>query len=95
MNLNAKSRKRLLSSAPWLNCLKLVEAASKLMSIIGEEEFCDFNRFKKRVDQALNSILQFLAFDEGRFLWTAEPVYYCDSCAKPSEVQSTSQQQAG
>ena len=42
-----------------------------------------------------NSILQFLAFDEGRFLWTAEPVYYCDSCTKPGEVQSTSQQQAG
>ncbi|MGI9280853.1 MAG: hypothetical protein ACR2PX_14690, partial [Endozoicomonas sp.] len=64
-----------------LGCLLTLNS----LSVLSETVLIDY----------LYSILQFLAFDEGRFLWTAEPVYYCDSCAKPSEVQSTSQQQAG
>lgn len=55
LNLNSKSRQKLLSPSTWQKQLDLVRAANVLMAAIGETESSDFNRFKEQVDEALKA----------------------------------------
>jgi type I restriction enzyme M protein len=53
--LNLKNRKKLLNPAVWRKHWELVRTAEILMADIGDGEFDDFNRFRKRVDAALKA----------------------------------------
>jgi len=55
LNLNAKSRQKLLSPSTWLRQRDLVQAANTLMAAIGEAEFSDFNHFTAQMDDALEA----------------------------------------
>jgi type I restriction enzyme M protein len=53
LNLKAKQKSTLVSQALWSKHKKLLEVASLLATKIGDEEFDDFNLFKKEVDKVL------------------------------------------
>lgn len=53
INLNAKSKTKLLDVKYWLALRTLLETAQKLMSDIGDNEFDDFNEFTSLVDKTL------------------------------------------
>ncbi|MEC4748566.1 class I SAM-dependent DNA methyltransferase [Methylomicrobium sp. Wu6] len=55
LNLNAKSRQKLLSPSTWLRQRDLVKTANALMAAIGEAECSDFNQFTAQVDNALEA----------------------------------------
>lgn len=52
--LSPKNRKELLSEATWREQRDIMHAAQQLAEEIGPEEFLDFNRFQRIVDDALN-----------------------------------------
>jgi type I restriction enzyme M protein len=56
LGLNLKNRKKLLNPETWRKHRNLVAAARALRAAIGEEEFDDFNRFRKRVDRELKAL---------------------------------------
>jgi len=53
--LNLKNRKKLLNPEVWRKHWDLVRTTETLMADIGDGEFDDFNRFRKRVDGALKA----------------------------------------
>ncbi|HBW7417747.1 TPA: SAM-dependent DNA methyltransferase, partial [Klebsiella pneumoniae] len=53
INLNAKSKTKLLDVKYWLALRTVLETAQKLMSDIGDNEFDDFNEFTSLVDKTL------------------------------------------
>jgi type I restriction enzyme M protein len=53
LNLKAKQKSTLISQALWSKHKKLLDVASLLATKIGDEEFNDFNLFKKEVDKVL------------------------------------------
>jgi type I restriction enzyme M protein len=53
LNLKAKQKKSLTDQAFWNKHLKLIDVSTKLLEMIGSDEYDDFNLFKKRVDSAL------------------------------------------
>ena len=55
MSLNARNRKKLFNKVTWQKHQKLIETAQVLMDEIGEQEFDDFNHFKRRVDKTLKA----------------------------------------
>lgn len=55
LNLNTKSRQKLLSPSTWQKQRDLVQTANILMTVIGETEFNDFNLFKEQVDKAIKA----------------------------------------
>ncbi|MGJ0514894.1 MAG: HsdM family class I SAM-dependent methyltransferase [Methylomicrobium sp.] len=55
LNLNAKSRQKLLSPSTWLRQRDLVQPANALMAVIGEAECSDFNQFTAQVDNTLEA----------------------------------------
>jgi len=55
LNLNAKSRQKLLGPSTWLRQRDLVQTANILMAAIGEDECRDFNQFIAQVDYALEA----------------------------------------
>lgn len=55
LNLNAKSRQKLLSPSTWLRQRDLMQTAHTLIAAIGEAECSDFNQFITQVDNALEA----------------------------------------
>jgi type I restriction enzyme M protein len=55
LNLNAKQSKALVSEALWEKQLGLLNIASDLMQLIGNEECSDFNVLKETIDEALKA----------------------------------------
>ena len=55
MALNARNRKKLFNKVTWQKHKKLIETAQVLMDEIGEQEFDDFNHFKRLVDKTLKA----------------------------------------
>jgi len=55
LELNTKSRKKLLDIKTWEKHLNLVQVATSLMQAIGEKEYSDFNIFKNDVDEQLKA----------------------------------------
>lgn len=53
VDLNAKSRKALLSPKTWERQKEILETAELLLNAIGTEEYSDFNEFTKLVDGEL------------------------------------------
>lgn len=50
LNLNAKQAKSLVSPETWKKQLALIETATKLMKLMGTEEYTDFNHFRNKFD---------------------------------------------
>lgn len=55
LNLNAKQSKALVSEALWEKQLGLLNIATDLMQVIGNEECSDFNVLKETVDEVLKA----------------------------------------
>jgi type I restriction enzyme M protein len=53
LNLNSKQSKTLVSEALWTKQLELLNTATELMHVIGEDEYNDFNLFREKVDEVL------------------------------------------
>src|SRR5690606_24977489 len=53
LNLSSKNRKKLLSSKTWKKQKEILELTEKLHKAIGENEYSDFNIFKKEVEAKL------------------------------------------
>jgi len=53
LNLNAKQSKALVSEALWNKQLELLNTATELMKVIGQDEYNDFNVFREKVEDAL------------------------------------------
>ncbi|MEA3548197.1 MAG: class I SAM-dependent DNA methyltransferase [Thermodesulfobacteriota bacterium] len=56
INLKAKQKKALFTSKTWNDQLELLTIAGQLMDKIGQEQFLDFNLFKKRVAAACKKL---------------------------------------
>lgn len=56
VTLNAKSKSKLLDLTNWQRLRDVMQLAEKLMALIGQEEFNDFNVFKQKVDAALKGL---------------------------------------
>jgi len=54
-SLNAKARTKLLDLKVWQKHLNLVTIANVLMTAIGENEYSDFNQFKRDIDASLKA----------------------------------------
>ncbi|NIJ45648.1 type I restriction enzyme M protein [Wenyingzhuangia heitensis] len=50
INLSAANKKKLTKADTWKKHLNLVQTGTTLLKIIGEDEYNDFNQFKKLVD---------------------------------------------
>ena len=55
INLNTKAKTKLFDVKRWDSLKSLVDIARELMAAIGQEEFSDFNQFKKQVDAELKA----------------------------------------
>ena len=55
LNLNAKQSKTLVSEALWTKQLELLNTATELMTVIGNDEYSDFNVFKEKIDEVLKT----------------------------------------
>jgi type I restriction enzyme M protein len=53
LNLNAKKAKALVSSDTWEKGRALLQAATRLMELVGPDEYSDFNLFRDKVDATL------------------------------------------
>jgi len=51
ISLNTRQRNKLLGLGTWQRHLHLVNKATQLMNVIGQDEYNDFNKFKKHVDE--------------------------------------------
>jgi len=71
LDLNAKKRKALVNSALWKKHLKLLQSAQTLQQAIGNNEFNDFNRFKKKVDAELKAKKIKLSASEKNAIYSA------------------------
>lgn len=56
LNLNSKQSKALINSATWKKQLDLMDTAIELMNEIGNDEYKDFNVFRKMVEDALKAV---------------------------------------
>ncbi|MFK5947617.1 MAG: N-6 DNA methylase [Methylococcales bacterium] len=79
LDLNAKKRKALLDTNVWNKQRKLLEAAAKLQTSIGSEEFNDFNLFKTRVDAQLKADKVKLTPAEKNAIYAAITWYHADA----------------
>ena len=75
LGLNLKNRKKLLSPDTWRKHRSLVDAARALRAAIGDEEFDDFNRFRKRVDRELKALKIKLGVPEKKAMLNAVSWY--------------------
>ncbi|MFP4388424.1 MAG: N-6 DNA methylase [Desulfococcaceae bacterium] len=75
LGLNLKNRKKLLNPETWRKHRNLVEAARALRAAIGDEEFDDFNRFRKRVDRELKTLKIKLGVPEKKAMLNAVSCY--------------------
>jgi type I restriction enzyme M protein len=55
LNLNAKQSKALVSEDLWKKQLDLLNTATELMQVVGNDEYRDFNVFKEKVEDALKA----------------------------------------
>ena len=55
ISLNTKAKTKLLDVKRWASLKALVDTARELMVAIGQDEFSDFNQFKKQVDAELKA----------------------------------------
>jgi type I restriction enzyme M protein len=81
LNLNAKQSKALVSEALWEKQLELLNIATDLMQVIGNEECSDFNVFKEKVDEVLKSKKLKLSASEKNAILNAVS-WYDDSAEK-------------
>ncbi|MDQ7002350.1 MAG: class I SAM-dependent DNA methyltransferase [Ghiorsea sp.] len=75
LNLNAKSRKKLLSLDTWNKQRQQLCAAQTLMAAMGQEESNDFNQFKRDVDAALKAQGMKLAANDKKAILDAVSFY--------------------
>jgi len=80
LGLKAKQKKSLTDQAFWNKHLKLIEVSTKLLEMIGSDEYDDFNLFKKRVDSALKEMNIKLTSSEKNAILSA--VSWYDESAK-------------
>lgn len=55
ISLNTKAKTKLLDVKRWASLKAIYETARELMAAIGQDEFDDFNQFKKQVDTELKA----------------------------------------
>jgi type I restriction enzyme M protein len=79
LNLNAKQSKTLVTGALWEKHLGLLNMATDLMQVIGNEEYSDFNMFKEIVDEALKAQKVKLAASEKNTILNAVSWYDAES----------------
>jgi type I restriction enzyme M protein len=75
LNLNTKQSKALVSESLWNKQLELLNTANKLMTLIGGDEYNDFNIFRDKVDGALKSIKSKLSSSEKNAILNAVSWY--------------------
>lgn len=56
LDLNTKSRKKLLDISLWLKHRSQVDLGTELMELVGDNEYDDYNQFKKDVDKQAKAI---------------------------------------
>jgi type I restriction enzyme M protein len=56
LNLNAKQARALVSPDTWKKQQELMQTGMRIMDIVGQEEFNDFNVFRETVDQAIKTL---------------------------------------
>jgi len=79
LNLNAKQQKALVSPMLWQKGLDLMEAATRLMAAVGQEEYNDFNIFCSNVDEALKKEELKLSVGEKNAILNAVSWYSADA----------------
>ncbi len=75
VELNAKKRKTLLSTAIWDKQKALFDAANTLMTLVGTEEFSNFNAFQTLVEAQLKKQKLSLSSSEKNAIYTAVSWY--------------------
>ncbi|WP_158850577.1 class I SAM-dependent DNA methyltransferase [Algibacter sp. L1A34] len=55
LNLSSANKTKLIKPATWLKHLNLVKAGTALLKAIGDQEYNDFNQFKKLVDAEIKT----------------------------------------
>ncbi len=80
LNLNTKQSKALTSAATWQKQLDVMNIASKLMEVIGTDEYSDFNIFREKVDEGFKSKKLSLSASEKNAILNA--VSWYDSTAE-------------
>ncbi|MCB9251726.1 MAG: SAM-dependent DNA methyltransferase [Flavobacteriales bacterium] len=75
LNLNAKQSMALVSETLWNKQLELFNTANKLMTLIGGNEYSDFNIFKDKVNGALKSMQSKLTSSEKNAILNAVSWY--------------------
>lgn len=55
ISLSPANRKKLFNQQTWIDQRKLMEIAGRLMEIIGQDEWNDFNLFRARLDEVLKA----------------------------------------
>lgn len=79
LNLSAKLQKALVSPALWQKGLDLIATATRLMSLIGTEEYNDFNIFTVRVDEVLKAEQLKLSAAEKNAILNAVSWYHAEA----------------
>lgn len=73
--LSAKNRAKLLKLDTWRKHLGLVEVATQLMAQIGDDEYSDYNAFKRLVDSSLKELKLKLGATEKKTILNAVSWY--------------------
>ncbi|GAA3939076.1 N-6 DNA methylase [Chitinophaga oryziterrae] len=76
LNLSTKLQKALVSPALWQKGLDLIAIATRLMTVIGTDEYNDFNAFTARVDQVLKGEQLKLSASEKNAILSAVSWYH-------------------
>jgi len=75
LNLKAKQKNRLISQTLWSKHKKLLDVAKLLAEVVKDEEFDDFNLFKKEIDKTLKAQKIKLAASEKNSILSAVSWY--------------------
>jgi type I restriction enzyme M protein len=75
LNLKAKQKNALVSQDLWSKHKKLVEVATLLTEVIGDDEYDDFNLFKKEIDKTLKAQKSKLSASEKNIILSAVSWY--------------------
>ena len=79
IDLNARTRKALTSTANWKKNKKLLDVATQLFEAIGDSEYNDFNQFSEEVDKELKASNTKLTAAEKRQILAAVSWYHEDA----------------
>jgi type I restriction enzyme M protein len=69
--ISEKKRKKLLNGDTWQRDARLIDAASKLRGVLGDELFTDHNSFRVRVDDAFETLAVRLTAPEKKLILRA------------------------